>query len=74
MNEWTLLAMFRNCMTTSKRRVNLLWKFIPLYACSVDTNNLAMPAEWAAETKTETDKSVAAVHFKGGQQEAENTS
>ena len=54
--------------------MNLLWKFIPLYTCSVDTNNLAVPAEWAAETKTETDKSVATLHFKGGQQEAENTS
>lgn len=60
--------------STSKCGRNSLWKSIPLYTCSVDTNNLARPAEWAAETKTDTDKSVATLHFKGGQQEAENTS
>lgn len=42
--------------------------------CSADTNNLAMAAKRATETKNETDKSIATLHFKGGQQEAENTS
>lgn len=43
-----------------------------ILTCSVDTNNLAMTAKWTTETKEDTDKSIA-LHFKGGQQEAENT-